>query len=90
MVDQEYISTLVMYGKSSQARFYSLQARVDSLMNWISQNNGLDLIHVTVPGQVLTWNKTYSAQEELGAVLQAISIINGQPTIVRQFTPVMW
>jgi hypothetical protein len=90
MVDYEYIGALVDYGKSSWANMQLLQQRRDDLFQYISLNQGKDLTTVSIPGQHLNWSKTYSAQEEFVAVVQALRIIQGQPYVVRQFTPVMW
>ena len=90
MVDYEYIDALVDYGKSSPANLILLQNRRDDLFQYISLNQGKDLVTVSIPGQHLNWSKTYSAQEEFVAVAQALRKIQGQPYVVRQFTPVMW
>lgn len=90
MVDYEYIGALVDFGKSSAANKTLLQNRRDDLFQYISLNQGKDLTTVSIPGQHLNWSKTYSAQEEFVAVCQALRMIQGQPYVIRQTTPVMW
>jgi hypothetical protein len=90
MVDYEYISALVDFGKSDPANVTLLKNRRDDLFSYISLNQGKDLTTVSIPGQHLNWSKTYSAQEEFVAVIQALRMIQGQPTIIRQATPLMW
>ena len=90
MVDYEYISALVDFGKSSSDNLTLLKNRQSDLFSYISLNQGKDLTTVSIPGQHLNWSKTYTAQEEFTAVTQAIRMIQGQPLIIRQTTPVMW
>ena len=90
MVDYEYIGALVDFGKSSPANVTLLQNRQADLFQYISLNQGKDLTTVSIPGQHLNWSKTYSAQEEFVAVTQALRMIQGQPYVVRQFSPLMW
>ena len=90
MVDYEYIGALVDFGKSNPANVTLLQNRQADLFQYISLNQGKDLTTVSIPGQHLNWSKTYSAQEEFVAVTQALRLIQGQPYVVRQFSPLMW
>jgi hypothetical protein len=90
MVDYEYISALVDFGKSDPSNVTLLKNRRDDLFSYISLNQGKDLTTVSIPGQHLNWSKTYTAQEEFTAVVQALRMIQGQPTIIRQATPLMW
>lgn len=90
MVDYEYLSALVDFGKSSAANLVLLKNRRDDLFAYITLNQGKDLTTVSIPGQHLNWSKTYTAQEEFTAVSQALRMIQGQPVIIRQATPLMW
>ena len=90
MVDYEYISALVVFGKSSPANLVLLKNRVTDLFSYITLNQGKDLTTVSIPGQHLNWSKTYTAQEEFSAIQQALAMINGQPTIIRNTYPVFW
>jgi hypothetical protein len=90
MVDYEYLSALVDFGKSSPANLVLLKNRRDDLFQYITLNQGKDLVTVSIPGQHLNWSKTYTAQEEFTAVTQALRMVQGQPLIIRQTTPVMW
>jgi hypothetical protein len=89
MIDQEYVSALVVFDKSSTTNLALLQARVIHLFAYITTNEGKDLVSVTLPGQHMAWSKPYTAQEEFSAIQQALQIIAGKPTIVHQFTPVI-
>jgi hypothetical protein len=71
MVDQEYVSALVVFGKTSPGNLTLLKNRVMDLFNYITLNQGKDLTTVSIPGQHLSWSKTYTAQEEFSAIQQA-------------------
>jgi hypothetical protein len=92
MVDQEYVSALVVFGKASPINLQMLKARVIDLFECITLNQGRDLTQITLPGQVLQFTRVDSGmvQTEFAAVQQALAIIAGQPTIIRQTTPVFW
>jgi hypothetical protein len=90
MVDYEYISALVDFGKSDPANVTLLKTRADDLFTYIGLNQGKDLTTVSIPGQHLNWSKTYTAQEEFTAIRLALRQIQGQPLIIRQATPLMW
>jgi len=90
MVNQEYLSALVDFGKSSPANLILLQNRQRDLFDYISANMGKDLTTVSIPGQHLNFSRTDSVQDEFAAITQALRMIQGQPVIIRQATPVMW
>jgi hypothetical protein len=91
MVDTEYVSSLVAYGKSSPLRLQMLQGRVDVLFQAIALNNGQDLVSVTIPGNHVMFSRQGSTvADEFGAVTQALGIINGTPNLIRNVTPVFW
>lgn len=90
MLDYEYISALVVFGKASAANLALLQKRVTDLFTYITLNNGQNLVSVALPGQHIAWEKNLTVQEEFSAVQQALAIINGQPTIIRKTYPVFW
>jgi hypothetical protein len=91
MVDSEYVSSLVVYGKSSPLRLQMLQQRVDALFQAIALNNGQDLVSVTLPGNHLTFSRQGSTvADEFGAITQALAIISGKPNLIRNVTPVFW
>jgi hypothetical protein len=90
MVNQEYLSALVDFGKSSPANLVLLQNRQRDLFDYISVNMGKDLTTVSIPGQHINFSRTDSVQDEFSAVCQALRMIQGQPGIIRQASPVMW
>jgi hypothetical protein len=91
MVDDSYVSNLVVYGKSSPLRLQALQARVDVLFTAISLGNGQDMVGVTMPGNHISFSRSGNTiQDEFGAVTQALALINGQPNLIRNVTPVFW
>jgi len=90
MADLEYVSALVVFGKSSPANLTLLQNRVNDLFSYITLNQGKDLTTVSIPGQHLSFSRTYSVQEEFEAVQQALQTIAGTPTILRNVYPVFW
>jgi hypothetical protein len=90
MVNQEYLAALVDFGKSSPANLVLLQNRQKDLFDYISVNMGKDLTTVSIPGQHLAFSRTDSVQDEFSAITQALRMIQGQPGIIRQVTPVMW
>ncbi len=90
MVNQEYLAALVDFGKSSAANLTLLKNRQRDIFDYISANQGKDLTTVSIPGQHLNWSRTDSIQDEFAAISQALRMIQGQPYIIRQATPVMW
>ena len=90
MVDQEYISDLVFWGKLSAANLADLQAQACTLRGLIKLHGGAQLLSVAVPGQHIAYARPVTLQEEFGAVCRAIAQIQGQPYVIRTVQPVFW
>ena len=90
MVDEEYVSALVIFGKQSAANLAALQKRACDLYAQIVTHMGGQLVSVAAPGQHIAYNRPMTVQEEFSAVEFALSQIAGQPAIIRTAYPVFW
>jgi hypothetical protein len=91
MIDRAYVYTLVAFGKISAANLALLEARVTDLFNTISINQGKDMVSTSMPGSHILFSRQgFSLQDELGAVVEALSIINGQPNTVDHVYPLFF
>ena len=90
MIDEEYVSALVIFGKRSAANLAQLQQRACELYQQIVVNQGGNLVSVAAPGQHIAYSRPMSVQEEWGALQLALQQIAGQPAIVRNVYPVFW
>jgi hypothetical protein len=90
MIDQEYVSALVIYGKQSAANLAQIQKRACDLFNQIVLYGGGQLVSVAAPGQHVALTRPMTVQEEFSAVQLALAQIAGRPAIVRNSYPVFW
>jgi hypothetical protein len=90
-VDLEYVSTLVQFGKSSDANLALLTARQQELFNSINVAEGRDLVSFSMAGQSIHFSRQgLTTQDELGAVTQALAILAGKPYLIRSYYPTFW
>jgi hypothetical protein len=90
MIDQEYVATLVIFGKRSASNLAQLQQRACQLYQYIVTHQGGNLVSVAAPGQHIAYSRPMSVQEEWSALQLALEQIAGQPAIVRNVYPVFW
>jgi hypothetical protein len=90
MVDQEYVSALVIWGKRSAANLVALQKQACDLYATIVAHMGGQLVSVAAPGQHVAYSRPMTVQEEFAAVNFALEQIAGRPAIIRTCYPVFW
>jgi len=90
VVDQEYVSVLVIWGKRSAANLAALQKRACDLYQALITHGGGQLVSVAAPGQHIAYSRPMTIQEEFGAVNLALEQIAGKPAIIRTAYPVFW
>jgi hypothetical protein len=90
MVDQEYVSALVIFGKDSAANLVWIEKRRADLAAAIVAHGGGQLVSVAAPGQHIAYTRPMTLFEEFAAVNLALKQIAGQPAIIRTAYPVFW
>ena len=90
MVDQEYVSALVIFGKDSAANLAWIEKRRADLAAAIVAHGGGQLVSVAAPGQHIAYTRPMTLFEEFAAVNLALKQIAGQPAIIRTANPVFW
>jgi len=90
MVDEQYVSDLVFWGKLSAQNFADIQKRACELRELIGIHGGAQLVSVAAPGQHIAYSRPVTLQEEFGAHCRAIAQIQGQPYVIRTAYPVFW
>jgi hypothetical protein len=90
MVDQEYVTALVIFGKRSAANLAALQKRACDLYGQIVAHMGGQLVSVAAPGQHIAYARPMTVQEEWSAVQLALEQIAGRPAVIRTCYPVFW
>jgi hypothetical protein len=91
VIDKSYTYTLVAFAKISPLNLQMLQQRVNDLFNSINLNQGKDIVSISAPEQHILFSRQgFSLQDELGACIEALSIVNGKPNMVSVVYPVFW
>jgi hypothetical protein len=90
MVDEQYVSDLVFWGKLSAANFEDIKKRTCELRQLIGIHGGGQLVSVAAPGQHIAYSRPVTLQEEFGAHARAWAQIEGRPYIIRTAQSVFW
>jgi hypothetical protein len=90
MIDQEYVATLVIFGKRSAQNLAQLQQRACQLYEYMVLHQGGNLVSTSAPGQHIAYSRPLAVHEEWGAIQLALQQIAGQPAIVRNVYSVFW
>jgi hypothetical protein len=85
MADQEYVNSLVNFGRLTPSNVGQLEMAFACLGPKILRGDGRMVTSVTVPGETVVWG-SLTLQDQFNALSQALDILHGTPTIIRRTT----